>query len=295
MAQASTHVLRNPLSRPYTSFANFFAENGVKIQRFSIDPSRQTIIVGQHGTRFTFYPFSLVDTQGNIIKETAEIQLKEVFFKNEMVLSNKVTTSEDRLLESSGQFWIQAFRNGLPLKLKTNLKVELPVRKKLSNPLGMKLFEGSIAITRTFSSNTAFDWKLVSDKSVAIVKIGAQKYFNFQIKNFNWINCDAFYAKKASKTMVSVRLEEDFDEFQDLAAFLVFKDANALCRMYSNGNRFTSFNIPAKKAATILVMGIKNGALYANSTRLNTKNSRLLNLDLKPVEEAQLFDLLKTL
>ena len=294
MAQA-TQALRLQPVHSYNSFAEFFSANGVNTQIHTIDPSRHTVLVGQKGTRFTIFPYSMIDASGTIQKDPIDFHFKEVFTKSEMVLSNKVTTSEDRLLESSGQIWVQAFKNGTPLQLKTSIGVQLPVRNNLANPLGSRLFCGSLAITRTFSENTAFDWRLSTSKAPSITKLFQQKYFEFKIDSFNWYNCDAFYAKRAKKTMVSIQIKQGFSTFDELVAFLLFRNSNAVTRMYANGQRFTSFNIPAKKAANVLVMGLKNGQLFSSINALNKIGSQLLSVSLVPTSTLGLKEVLNAL
>ena len=293
MAQATTQAVGTSYTRPYRSLADFISINGVKAQTFTVDPSRQTTIIGQKGTRFTFFPYSLVDTQGTIIKQTVELQLKEVFSKEDMILSDKVTTSEDRLLESSGQFWLQAMLDGAPLQLKTAVVVELPVRKNLKNPLGMKLFQGSMAVTRTFGGSTAFDWKLLSKKPIPINKVAKRKFYKFLINTFNWYNCDCFFAKRTAKTMVSIRVQQGMKQFDELSAYLVFREANAVSRMYAHGNRFTSFNIPSRKRATVLLLGLKNGQFYSCAKELEHTGNQVLSLAPEPCTEQVFLDWLK--
>lgn len=255
-------MVRTMQGSPYRTFDEFFSKHGVPTQVFSINPARRTTIVGKQGTRLTIFPFSLSDVFGNPVEGEVEIFLKEVFSKKEMVLSDKVTTSEDRLLESGGQFFVKACKNLRPLQLSQALSVQLPVREKIGNPLAMKLFVGSTAVTRAYRSKSAFDWKLASNKAVTVRRIGGKKYYSFDINEFNWWNCDYFFAKRTTRTMVSVKTNMPYDYFDDQAAYLIFKNNNSVARMYFGRHHFSSFNIPINLAAAVVVMGIRAGQLY---------------------------------
>lgn len=277
------------------SFADFFALNGEKTQIYPINATQETRLTGFKGTQLIIAPYSFTDLSGNIITGPVQLHLKEVFTKSEMVLTNKVSTSEDRMLESGGQFYVAAFQGNTALKLKTPIKVILPINRNLSNPLSIRLFEGSLAITRSFRQTNAFDWRLSSDRKLPIQKQNGQKYFQFNINQFNWYNCDAFYAKKAARTMVSARVTENHLAFDEKAAFIVFKDANCVARMYNNGNHFTSFNIPQKKAASIVVLALRDGQLYYGCTAIRKTTGRMVDVQLNAGEIQDLKLLLNTL
>jgi hypothetical protein len=287
MSQSNSGV-RAYQGSPYRTFEEFFSKNGVQSQVFSINPCRRSTLVGEKGTRLTVFPFSLVDALGRPVEGEVEISLKEVFSKKEMVLSNRVTTSEDRLLESGGQIFVQAFQSGRPLQLSGPMAVELPLRNRLRNPLGMRLFKGAVSITRAFRSGRDFDWEMVSNKPVNIRVLNGSKYFAFNLTEFNWWNCDYFFAKKGARTMVSARCVSQIEEFDDLTAFLVFRDTNSVARMYPGEHSFTSFNIPLKLAAAVVMMGIYDGQLFLGTCEIDQTSNKLLHVRMGPVTEEEL-------
>lgn len=282
-------------SSPYRSFEEFFSKNGVGAQYFSLDPFRRTTIIGRCGTRFTFYPFSLVDHTGKLIEKEVEVKLTEVYSKKEMILTDKVTTSEDRLLESGGQFCIEAFYEGQPVHLNAPLTVEVPVRCKLRNALAMHLFQGSISKTRGFQAERGFDWTQASNKPLSIRKIGQRKFFYFQITDFNWWNCDFYFSKRCSKTMVSARHVCHHDDFDDMVAFLAFDHLNSVARLYRGEHSFTSFNIPAKQSATMLMMALRDGQLYFGKRHISKTSNKLIYVKLEEVSEEETLEELQLL
>lgn len=290
----------NPMVRtlqgsPYQSFKEFFTQNGAQAQVFTINPSRRTTVVGENGTRLTFFPFSLVNGNGNLVDGEIEIRLREIVNKREMVLSDMVTTSEDRLLESAGQFQVQAFKNGRLLKLIKPFSVQLPLRGELSNPLGMKLFLGSTSTTIAFQGKRPFDWRQLSKKPVKIKKIVEKKYFSFDLEEFNWVNCDSFYAKKIPKTMVSAKFVCPVEDLNDQVAYLVFRDINSVARMYYGGHSFTTINIPVNLSARVLIMGLRQGRLYFGQTEIENTSTQMAHLHLFPLMEEELLQALRDL
>ncbi len=288
-------MVRTLKGSPYQSVSEFFDYNGAKAQRYRLDPTRRTVLVGEKGTRLTFPPFALVDVSGRIVTEAVEILLTEIFSKSEMLLSDKVSTSEDRLLESGGQLLMQAVLDHQLLDLQKPVTVELPVNPALNNPVAMRLFEGSTTKTRAFCSDRAFDWKLVSRRTVPVVKVGGKKFFRFLLHRSRWVNCDYFFAKHGSRTMVSVRCISQTEEIEDQAAFLVFRDFNAVARMYPGGRGFTSFNIPTRLAATVIVIGLAGGQLYFGATEVDKMSRRLIPVELYPAGESTILEYIQQL
>ncbi len=274
---------------------NFFAEKENETRTYSIDAARLTIIVGKHGMRFTFQPLSFCDKEGNPVKGEVQIHLREVFEKGEMVLSNRMSSSEDRLLESAGQFWLFATQNRQPLELTKPIFVEFPVHPALTNPVAVRLFCGSFSTVLPFNAQQIFDWKLMSDKHLRIRKISGKKYFQFEINEFNWYSCQYFFAKRSALTMVSAKCVTDVDTFDDQSAFLVFRDIRSVARMYFSGNRFTAFNIPVGLAASVIIIALKDQQLFFGAQRLESIVSRLVPMTLEPLSESQLLEKLHRL
>lgn len=263
-------------------------------QAFLINPSRRTTIVGQLGTRLTFFPGSFIDSEGGIVTKDIAIQLTEIFTKDEMVFSGLPTTSEDRLLESAGQFKLVPVLGETVLALKKPVAVELPVRDIISNPIAMRLFKGSRSSTRAFKSGFDFDWKQEGTKPLSLAKNIGKRYFQFSIDAFNWWNCDRF-CKSRHRVMLSVKMDCPIENFEDKVAFLVFKDINAVVKMYPMGQRFTAMNIPTQMAAKIIVMGYANNQIYFGQADILRTANTMLKLPIHPIEEPDLIEQIRLL
>lgn len=290
-----TPVVRTLSGSPYRSFDEFFAKNGTKAQVFFINPARRTTVIGKAGTRLTFFPFSLCDVFGNPLKEEVEVRLIEIYDRSQMVRSAQVTTSQDRFMETAGILHLQASQNLLPVELCQPVAVDMPVDSALHNPLGVRLFAGSTATTRSFSANKAFDWKPEEKGGVKVRKLGGKKYFSFELNRFHWFSCHNLVARRSNRTMVSARMICPVRELDDQAAFLVFKELNVVARMYPAGKKFTIFNVPANMPAKVLTFGLRDGQLYFGESDFENTSSQLLRVELHPVGEQDLLEALHQL
>ncbi len=265
------------------------------IQTFSIDASRLTTLISQEGIRFTFSPFSFQTRTGETVTGNVDLSFRAFSNKSECILSDRMTTCEDRLLETIGHFCLQANQASTPLQLSTPLTVEIPVPPQLSNPLSMQLFLESVASTGTPLAEKVFDWKTVGSKSVKVKKIQRKKYFQFYLTELNWFACSAFLSKKVPRTMVSARCTAPIDDLEELAAYVVFKDWNTVARMYLNGNRFIGVNISSNKAATIVMIGFRQGEWFYGVHAIEKTASQQVMVLLKSVIESQLLEYLRKL
>jgi uncharacterized protein YegP (UPF0339 family) len=86
-------------------------------QTFYINPTRDTVISGAQGSRF-FIPSGVFAGAGPCKKSAIAIQLKEIYQKSGMIMQNLSTTSNGRILETSGMYELKANCNGRNLSLR---------------------------------------------------------------------------------------------------------------------------------------------------------------------------------
>lgn len=244
-------------SVPAQLLDSFFNENRLIGQTYVIDPTRRTTLVGNRGTRLSIPPNAFEDLAGWPVHEPVKLFVKEVFTRPQMILSGLTNTSEDRILESAGQLFLRAESQGRPLQLVAPITIDIPLTEGLDNPLASQLFSGGISQTSSFGSGNRFDWKLSQKGQIQLKTFGGKKYLNFVIEDLNWWNCTSFFHRRRSRVMLSVRWSVADDlPVNDLAAFLVFRDFNAVIRMYAGRHGFSSWNIPKGLYARTVLIGM---------------------------------------
>ena len=286
-------LLKSLQCAPQVYLKELLGLNGPSTQIFNINPEKSTVLVGAKGTRLTFAPFSLTGLSGTPARGIVEIHLKEVFTQSDMLMAARPTTSEDRLMESGGQLMIYARQGGLPLQLVQPVSVSVPVSKKLRNPLSMRLFVGSTSTFQAYSVEQTFDWRMASEKAVRISKTGRQKYYNFQLHDFNWAGCDFFVSRRASRCMVTARPISSVERFDSLLGYLVFHDVHAVARMYPGKHNCTAINIPEKLSATAHVVGLSKGRLFYGKGVIRRASEKLVDVKMRPVLEKELIGALQ--
>ena len=289
---AAIMLQSNALSSLYESLL----EKQGKTRVYSVNASRLTTIVGIYGIRFTFQPASFCTLSGDPVEGEVQLHLLEVSEKWEMLLANRTTTSEDRLLECAGQFCLYATQHHLLLALAKPIQVQMPIPDALVNAVAVRLFGGSSSTVLPFYAERIFDWKLIADKPLAVRKVSNKKFFQFEIETFNWYSCQSFLTKKtAGRAMLSAKCVSEIEQFDDQVAFLVFKDFQAVARMHFNRNRFTAINLPTGLPASVVIITQKEQQMFLGTKAIESISSCLLPVAMTPVEEDHLLETLCSL
>ncbi len=266
---------------------------GPPTQFFRADPEKSTVLVGAGGTRLTIPPFSITSLSGDPVRGEVEIYLKEVFTQGEMIMAGRPTTSEDRLMESGGQVLVTARQGRRPLMLAQPLTVALPVSDKLRNPMAMRLFTGGASTFQSFSSGEGFDWHMASEKAVRIRKSEGRKYYVFQLQDFNWAGCEFFVARRSNRCMVTARPLSPVEQFDSIVGFLVFQGVHAVARMYPGKHNCTAVNIPGKLSGAAHLVGLSRGRLYYGKEVLRRASEKLVDVNMRPIQDKGLVAALK--
>lgn len=265
------------------------------VKTFVIDASRVTTLVSSSGIRFTINSLGFQDFTGKDVIGEVQVVIKEVWQKADMILSNRLTTSEDRLLETGGQFCIEATQNGMPLQLSLPIAVELPVTQQLTNPLAARLYAGSISGALTATTRKVFDWKLLVDRKLLVKNINGRKYYSFYITDLNWFACSHLQSRRIARTMVSARCISPMEDSEEQAAFLVFKNLHSAVRMYPGFNCFTALNVPLNQAATVVMLVFQQGIWFYGTHPIEKTASQIVSIKIEPIESSKLQECLRKL
>lgn len=290
MTTQQVPLLKILRSSPQLYLKELLALYGPPTQIFHINPEERTELVGAKGTRLTIPPVSIAGLSGDPVSGSVEIRLKETFSLAEMVMVGRPTTSEDRLLESAGQVMVQATGgDGLPpLRLAQPVTVNLPLNKKVRHPMAMRLFLGGSSTFQSYAFGNTFDWGMASGKAVRIQKHAGQKYYQFQLRDFNWAGCEFFVERRASRCMVTARPASTGVEFDSLLGYLAFNGIHAVARMYPGKNNCTAVNIPEKLSATAHLIGIADEQLYYGRNMLRRAAEKLVDVKMQAVSVQEL-------
>jgi hypothetical protein len=90
------------------NISEFFKQNEVRSQYFTVNSSSGGTVTGNKGTKISIPANAFKKSDGSAVAGNINIELKEVFKKSEMILSDKSTVSYGQILVSGGEFYIAA-------------------------------------------------------------------------------------------------------------------------------------------------------------------------------------------
>ncbi len=119
-----------------------FLDRQLKPQRFTLDPKRDHVVEGLHGTRLVVPKGCFKNAKGETITEGVELELTEALDLDQMIYAGLNTNQEDHLLQSGGMLHLKASANGEPVRVDPDLPlyIEVPTEKRVP---GMQAYEGT--------------------------------------------------------------------------------------------------------------------------------------------------------
>lgn len=231
-------------------------------QQFHVAADSIISVTGKKGTKITFKIEDLEGVlNGSNIKDSIYINLIELTSKQDLLMANAQTKSDNRWLISGGAFKIEIYSNGEALKLKRGKKISITF-PKTSDVNNMQLFYGKR------DENNFMNWK--------------QSNINFEEKKYFSI-----YYTLASKldTVSTIRFGVDVYEDYFIADTLGLKTINEYKLRYPREDSIyiendTLSNLKSWKNYDHLTRNIYNSQIY--NTYYNTiETSKLgwINID----------------
>jgi hypothetical protein len=123
----------------YASIGAFHSTNGAQLQLFTVDGAGGGQFTAPKGTRVTVPANAFLTQAGGNVTGAVTIQFKEIYLKNDMLLSDmSLNAFWGPPIKSGGMFFLKAIQNNEALKLNTGKKltIEQPLQG-LSADTGM--------------------------------------------------------------------------------------------------------------------------------------------------------------
>ena len=122
-------------------FTKVYTKDNLPIQTYKINADSDTLLKTKAGTTIRLFKNTFVNTKGENVVGSVEIEFKEALTTIDMVLANLTTTTNGKMLQTGGMIYINATSNGQQLAIAENkaIGVIMPTDKVVE---GMQLFEG---------------------------------------------------------------------------------------------------------------------------------------------------------
>lgn len=260
------------------------------MQSFTVTAGTQKTIVGEKGTRITFYPSSFKSKNGQILTTgTVNIVLQEMLTGPEMILAGKSTTSDGKLLQSGGQIYVNAYSGGEELLVNSSAKPKVMIPASPNSP-NMDLYVGETKESDSVKGDTTINWSITKDtvsKTEDTTGSGGVSYYYYNISQFGFSNCDALYHYTTAKTDIKVIPSSGFVD-SNCNVFAYFPIINGVAYMYYRNNQFTiNYELaPIGLEVKLIMVGRKENKLYYEIKTLTVTNGMVVNMN-SPIEATE--------
>lgn len=256
--------------------SEFLASYQVPEQSFTGNAATGFTITGAKGTKVAFKSSAFRDASNNIVTGTVTVTLTEILSKRDVLLSGIMTESNGQLLESGGEFLVEAKQGDKVLHLNneqdSSAVVEVP---KVMNNQDMGLF---VQEKRRENGGTQQQVQYPPTTWVAAPYApfgNGPNSYSFVLPGFTWVNCDRFYSDANPKTTITASPDfRDNDQVTDLQVMLVFKDISTVITLPFNYGlqKFESYHnsLPVGLQAHLVIMGKDSDGYIQFGTQLIT-------------------------
>ena len=260
-------------------------------------------IVTESGSKFYFTPNAFETEDGKqLINQNIDICLWEFSTKKSLVYSGVTTSSNGKMLETAGSFYIQAKLNGKDLKLRKTetYKVEMPCDKNSGNMFtyygnkkagninwDVNKKESAPFVTATELDDEEMNYDEYGEAIDRRYYEGEEaiNFYELSAGKLGWINCDRFYEIKNPQTL-AVRVDSD----QPLVVRLVFRGINSVLPLYSDSNhsdQYESSGIPKGEKALLLAYSVKDDKAIFGYKEITIGENKIENITLNTLSKAR--------
>ena len=237
-------------------------------QRATI-PSDNFFFVSEAGAVVTAAPNSFVSSDGTIYNGNIDFEFSEMYTKSAILRYGIQTlTLDEQILESDGEFHIQAFENSNRLTLANDRRLNLRVPNEDPNDL-MELFNG---VELWWAPDPNSELTTIEDSLGFVV-------YEALLDDMGWVNIDYFTKFDNVLTDVTVELEEGYTA-RNTNVFAIFKDRDIVLSMYNfNTENFNTMLPVGESVYFVAIAAAEDDSFRYAEKREDIETGLIVNLD----------------
>lgn len=251
------------------TLSTLFAEKAAPKQTFTIDANQYQTITGAKGTILNIQAGSFKTQSGQAVTGNVTIELREIYSKADMIFSKAPTISNNQVLISGGELFLEAYQNGAELKLSSTNSISAMM--PTTNPGPMQEFYSN----QNFDVDGDLNWELTDSSSTDSIPVvfdttgtgTSSYYYYFELDGLNWINCDYFWGHPGPFTDIDVNVGSEFDG-SNCTVYISFDGINSIVSLddYDLNNIFSYGwgSFPQGSNVHIIAIGSVNGQYYSS-------------------------------
>ncbi|MCJ0741112.1 hypothetical protein [Pedobacter montanisoli] len=278
---------------------------GPKVQTMQIDASTSNTFTLKGGTKITI-PGGIFRKNGVTVTGTVTISAREFLDRSSILFGGANTNHiSGAPLHSDGFIYLNASVNGVSVdkKLDQFISVSIPAKRTGIT----QIWEGA----ENVNNDNQFAWQAPlknpnGANGIRMESNAIQGFYNFDMGNLGWINCDVFYSYTNPKTTVKVNLVNNPGKLAsfmglDGETFVYFcaKGSNVVAQLYTpeGPNAVKSYDdmMPVGAQGKYISFSIKGGKYYMAVQESTITANQVVTLNLTEVSEQQIQDVITSL
>lgn len=245
----------------FSSVKEFRSSKAPQAVSFMIQAQTGGTFTTQKGSVITIPANAFIDANGQVVTGNVQVRFKEVFSKAEMIYSGILPVSNGNVLESGGEYFIEAIQNGAQLRVADNAMIQVNIPAQAVGQ-GMMLF-----FADPKEDVDTLNWNVVDSSSTGsnFTFSSTDNSYNINLDSTGWGNIDQF-----NNTAQYFDIQFNLTGLTGLnngntQAYAVFKNQNTVWPTGSfNGinNSIINENHLADVPMNVLVISVVNSQLY---------------------------------
>ena len=272
-------------------------------QFFIIDPAKDTILVGNKGTKL-YFDAGCLSTPNQV-----KVELKEYYTLGDYVNYNLPTVANGKMIQTGGVIYLNATEEAKPKnQVKINSKKGVRIEFTNNDDPDMQLFTQDLKskadLNWVLPTERIEDWQMtetiLDDKNNIVsqktfyskeewdnnLNAQEQKEESLQMSQsilrtsfFGLLNCDKFIDVRT----IPIELVSDSSVYAK--HYLVFSDPRGVINGREIHDKVFFDNAPENCEATLVAIANKDKQVYYYSKKINTSNEKDFKIQLTPVSE----------
>lgn len=266
----------------YSSVQDFFAKNGVAMQTYTVSGTSGGSFTTPQGTKVTIPANAFVDKSYNPVTGNVAIEFRDIYNRNDMLLSDVPTMlGNGQPLKSGGEFFIRAKSGGSAVLLMFSKPITV------TQPLnGWAIDNNMVALKKDTAGNwvAPFDSSNVRSDSALSSYVFSLYSFAQPVDSGSWCNSDnSTYFSAYTPTTLTLK-GNDSASVYGTNVFLVFHNLNSMVHVYNGGySSFPYAYAPVGLQCTLVAIGVDSkGKLYSSFVPITISTNQVVNFSLSP-------------
>jgi hypothetical protein len=280
---------RKEVNTDYAPTDAFYTNNAPPEQTFIIDSLGGDTIVGMDGTKIWGVPktiFMLKSTHQDIFYPFF-LKLIEAYSVKNMILSRLTNVAQNKILKTSGEFKITAFKDTNTLLLKDHCGI--PLWAPSSTP------DSNMNVYYGFTAGTANDWNndvtqtdyLFASDTVTNIGVHGNGY-SLKITKLGWVEI----ARQFTYTNSNISFTSAGTNTNFIDVYVVFNNRHSFIKV----NSLAANDLPTGEPITVFALAMDSGGqMYYFKQNFNVANGLVIDLLMNQATEAQVLAEMATL